>query len=236
MVFGISVSEDTSRTKSKHSDIGYISEFIGLNLSIITDDQEFFVIPIECQLQSEQQYKDSTIGYSAHSNLEGKKPKLKNIPKSVNGRYLDKCGNAKIFREYLSYVMNISPQFSTAKITEHDFEIGRIIIAKYDLYESFRLISKIPPNSKTFAAYKNYFRELYNERENIFPTENLDPKYISMGEIPNLSDDPRAYKNFFSELSISLKRTKSIAEEIYSKDSQDISKRIDDENDSHDGI
>ena len=50
--YGISVSSDEKRTKEKSTSNGYRAEFIGLDLSIHTEDGQLIVLPIECQVQT----------------------------------------------------------------------------------------------------------------------------------------------------------------------------------------
>lgn len=77
---GITVSSDKKRTKAKAKPNGYRSEFVGLDLTITLEDGEVLVLPIECQIQTIEQYEDGQNGKSAHINRDGKKKKLKDIP------------------------------------------------------------------------------------------------------------------------------------------------------------
>lgn len=104
--------------------------------------------------------------------------------------------------------MHVSPSFAIAKTTGNDFETGRVIITPYDLYEAFRLVSRVPKDSIAYKTYNKYLGELYEKREELFPTgDSLLPKYIRFDDIPNQNLDNTMYYQFFSELSSSLKKT-----------------------------
>lgn len=209
---GISISNDTFRTKSKSTENGYRSEFIGLDLKLKLEDGREISLPIECQVQTQEQYRDGNIGYSAHSKMPNKRYKLKSVPRTEEGRYTDPTSYLAECREFLSHIMHISPSFAIAKTGGDDFEVGRTIITPYDLYEAFRKISRIPKDSPSYKAYMRYLHELYAEREKLFPTgDSLLPKYITVDEIPNPSTDYTKYNRFFNELRSSLKKTFSEA-------------------------
>lgn len=232
---GISVSDDPERTKRKATKNGYRSEFIGLNLSILMTDGTTVELPIECQVQTMEQYRDGNVGYAAHTKLPSKGVKLKSIPK-IKGekRYSDPTGLLAECRSFLSHIMHISPECAIAKTTGNDFESGRVTIAPYDLYEAFRLISRVPKDSSVFKAYTKYLGELYEKREDLFPTgDSLLPKYIRYDDIPNPSSNnyDANYYEFFNELTISLKQTMEEALEPQTKEQENNK-----DNDSHDEI
>lgn len=232
---GISVSDDPERTKRKATKNGYRAEFIGLDLSIIMPDSPTIELPIECQVQTMEQYRDGNVGFAAHTKLPSKGLKLKSIPKigSVK-KYTDSTGLLTECKNFLSHIMHISPECAIAKTTGNDFERGRITIAPYDLYEAFRLISRVPKDSSVFKAYTKYLGELYEKREELFPTgDSLLPKYIRYDDIPNptANNNDINYYKFFNDLTISLKKT---MEEALETPEQDQTTKK--ENDSHDEI
>ena len=163
-----------------------------------------------------EQYKDGNTGFSAHTKLTNKKPKLKPIPGTGDSsKYTSPDGKLDYYREFLSHIMNISPSCAIAKTTGNDFEKSRTVITPYDLYEAFRLISRVPQNSPSFRFYTNYLEELYERRNNLFPTgDSLLPKYIRLEDIPNPASDYNKYNRFFNALRSSLKKTMSIMDEI----------------------
>lgn len=218
---GVSVSEDEQRTKSKKTSNGYRSEFIGLDLSIPihfptpihTTKFERIELPIECQIQTMEQYRDGNTGFSAHTKLPDKSFKLKPIPAIGNGtRYTDPTASLAYKREFLSHIMHISPQCAIAKTTGNDFETKRVMITPFDLYEAYRLITRIDTESIVFRAYNEHLTELYEKREKLFPTgEGLLPEYIRYEDIPNPITDIQEYITFFSLLESSLYKTMGIA-------------------------
>ncbi len=62
---GISMSKDSSRIKNKRESSGYVSDFFGLDSSIIP-------IKTELQVMYTNEHQESIIGYSAHSKMPGK--------------------------------------------------------------------------------------------------------------------------------------------------------------------
>lgn len=170
------------------------------------------VLPIECQLQTIEQYKDGNVGYSAHSKMENKKPKLKDIPKTLHDtRLTDPTGNLEYFREFLYHIMKISPSCAIARTTGNDFESERTMITPFDLYEAFRLISRVPSESPSYRFYQKYLEELYRKRNELFPTgEELLPRYIMVDEIPNPNIDSNKYQRFLRDLRMSLNKTLSL--------------------------
>ena len=171
------------------------------------DDGSTLSLPIECQIQTMEQYRDGNVGFSAHSKRPEKGQKLKSIPSTgKSSKYTDPKGSLKYCREFLSHIMHISPQFAIAKTSGNDFESGRITITKYDAYEALRLVSRVPKGTPAFIHYNAYFSELYDKRDELLPTGDL-PKYIRVEEIPNKDTDPARYNYFFNELRNSLKFT-----------------------------
>ncbi len=160
-----------------------------------------------------EQYRDGNIGFSAHTKLPTKGfRKLKSIPKTGESeKYVSPDGRLEECRKFLSHMMHISPLFAVAKTNGNDFESGRVTITPYDLYEAFRLISRVPKDSLAFKTYTKYLGELYEEREKLFPTgDNLLPKYILFSDIPNPHTDRAKYDTFFKDLNNSLQQTLEI--------------------------
>lgn len=223
---GISISKDPYRTKRKSQPNGYRSEFVGLDLTIDTEEHGTIVLPIECQIQTMEQYKDGNVGLSAHFKMPNKGArKLKSIPGAhKDARYTSPTSALKERKDFLSWIMHISPLCSVARITGHDFETGRTVITPYDLYEAFRLIHRVPKEDKAYRMYSNYLTELYEKRKELFPTgETILPKYITFDEIPNPSVNIRKYNEFFSSLRSSLDGTLTLLDEKDTLDSNNSS-------------
>lgn len=229
---GVSISDDLERTKSKKTSNGYRSEFIGLDLSIPIDtpfgtsEFECIEFPIECQIQTMEQYKDGNTGFAAHTKLPDKSFKLKPIPAIGDGkRYTDPTASVQYKIEFLSHIMHISPQCAIAKTTGNDFETRRVMITPFDLYEAYRLITRIDTESIVFRAYNEHLTELYEKREKLFPTgEGLLPEYIRYEDIPNPITDIQKYVKFFNELQKSLFGTMALAFNNYEEDIKSNSK------------
>ena len=218
---GITMSNDPNRTKHKSTPNGYRSEFIGLDLSIKLKDGRIITLPIECQVQTQEQYRDGKAGFASHSKLEGKKVLLKSLPKKGDGKaYTDANGALEEYRQFLHHIMNISPSFAIAKKTGDDFENERVNVTPYDLYEAFRLVSSVPKDNSTyFRIYSKYLNDLYERRDELLPSgTELLPKYIRYEDIPNPNSDYKAFSSFFATLRESLGGTLDYEREIKEND------------------
>lgn len=78
---GISISKDTSRIKNKRESSGYVSDFFGIDSSIIP-------IKTELQIMYTNEHQESIIGYSAHSKMPGKKANFMEVPSAYVNRNL----------------------------------------------------------------------------------------------------------------------------------------------------
>ena len=76
---GISMSKDSSRIKNKRESSGYVSDFFGLDSSIIP-------IKTELQVMYTNEHQESIIGYSAHSKMPGKEASFMEIPPAYVNR------------------------------------------------------------------------------------------------------------------------------------------------------
>lgn len=76
---GISMSKDPSRIKNKRESSGYVSDFFGLDSSIIP-------IKTELQVMYTNEHQESIIGYSAHSKMPGKEASFMEIPPAYVNR------------------------------------------------------------------------------------------------------------------------------------------------------
>lgn len=78
---GISISKDHSRIKNKRESSGYVSDFFGIDSSIIP-------IKTELQIMYTNEHQESIIGYSAHSKMPGKKANFMEVPSAYVNRNL----------------------------------------------------------------------------------------------------------------------------------------------------
>lgn len=208
---GISISEDSNRTKPKLSDLGYRSEFLGLNISIDLGERTI-VLPIECQLQAIEQYENSKTGFAAHSKMNNKGVKLRKPPlkrPTPNGdpkHYTSNDERLKSLRENLTYLMYNAPTYSITTTTKTDFVSDRTITTTYDLYESFRLITNVQKGEVMSQKLEEYLGDLYERREELIPTDEL-PEYNKASEIPNMGKDFKGFQQFFSKLRESVNMT-----------------------------
>lgn len=78
---GIHMSKDSSRIKNKREPSGYVSDFFGLDSSIIP-------IKTELQIMYTNEHQESIIGYSAHSKMPGKEANFMETPSAYVNRNL----------------------------------------------------------------------------------------------------------------------------------------------------
>ena len=83
---GISMSNDPSRIKKKREPSGYVSDFFGLDSSIIP-------IKTELQVMYITEHQESIIGYSAHSKMPGKEASFMEIPPAYVNRNMSLLNN-----------------------------------------------------------------------------------------------------------------------------------------------
>lgn len=177
---GISISDDPQRTKPKFKANGYRSNFIGLDLTINLDSNTTLTLPIECQIQTQEQYRDGTSGFSAHVKREGKLRKLKSAPRIMPGkRFSDPNGVISDYIEYLSYIQHITPEFAEASLKG-----DRVEIIPQDLYGELRQILQAEKGSFQEKIYMERLIEVYEKRFALFPSTVTMPIYISDFDIP----------------------------------------------------
>lgn len=116
------------------------------------------------------------------------------------------------------------------KLNGSDFEVPRVVITPYDLYEAYRMISAMPKGSKTYKVYSKYLHTLYDRRKELFPTdESILPRYVAEDDIPNQNVDYLKYNRFFADLRSSLKQTYKQTVEAIGEDEPIVSEEVGDE-------
>lgn len=177
-------------------------------------------MPIECQLQTKQQFKDQSIGFAAHSNMPGKqivKPKV--IPPSLRLKLKqpktklepDEC------EELLEGMMRIAPFTFRVATTQNDFEATRTEIIYDDLYNRYRKIVMTSKDSETHEKHLariNHLKSLYNLRRYVMPRTQAT-KYLLNDEIPNLAQDPAEHQRFMVKVRQSLSQTMAKYSKIF---------------------
>lgn len=170
------------------------------------------VIPIECQVQTKQQFKDQSVGFAAHAKMPGKaifKPKP--IPPSLKQRLKRKKTRLDPVEceELLENMMRISPVTFHIRTTQNDFDGHRTEIVYDDLYNRYRKTVMTADGSEPperHLARINNLKSLYDLREYIMPRTKAT-KYRLYDEIPDLAGSPRKYHSFMASIRQSASQT-----------------------------
>ena len=170
------------------------------------------VIPIECQVQTKQQFKDQSVGFAAHAKVPGKAiVKPKPIPPSLKMRLKRKKTrlDPKECEEYLESMMRISPVTFHIRTTQNDFDDHRTEVVYDDLYNRYRKIVMTAEESESpgmHLARINNLKSLYDVREYVIP-KNKATKYLLYNEIPDLAKEPVEYQKFMASVRQSASQT-----------------------------
>lgn len=99
---GVSISSDSTRIKNKREKSGYVADFSGI---------DFLGIPLKTELQSmyTNEHQESITGYSAHSNMPGKKSHFMEIPPAYVSRNINllyNIGNSEFISNDELHIFN----------------------------------------------------------------------------------------------------------------------------------
>lgn len=170
------------------------------------------VIPIECQVQTKQQFKDQSVGFAAHAKVPGKAiVKPKPIPTSLKSRLKRKKARLEPVEceDYLESTMRISPVIFHIRTTQNDFDNHRTEVSYDNLYNRYRKVVMTSEGSETperHLARTNNLKNLYDLREYFFPKDKAT-KYLLYNEIPDLARDPVGYQKFMGDVRQSASQT-----------------------------
>lgn len=155
---GVDISKEVL-PKKKRSANGFESNFLYLDTLLGI---------VECQLQTDYQYKDGNYGFPAHGNMKGKALNPLPIP--------PKNKQAEI-KEFITKVNQISPKSFFAKLD--NAEKGKVTFQQYGDYQNYRnLLTQITKGSTMEKLLNNYFAKLYAIRNNIFQNQDMYYNYI----------------------------------------------------------
>lgn len=149
---GISTSKDPSRIKNKREESGYVSDFLGLDSSIIP-------IKTELQIMYTNEHQESITGYSAHSKMPGKEANFMEIPSAYVNRnmlLLDNIGDSTfISNNELSLFNKIC---SIKNIDKKNISLLKSLTNKSNVV----LKDKCPVGVKIDSKYLNVLRDICN--------------------------------------------------------------------------
>lgn len=149
---------------------------------------------IECQLQTENQYRFGNFGFAAHTKLKGKKIHPVGIP-------LDLKDKEKI-QEYRNTVKSISPDSFLARMDDN--EIGRVMILEFGDYQNYsNVISQIAkgdPSERFLYAYRSKAYALkdvlFDKEERSFGFIEADiQRYVNSDEFKHLKEKYQVQEN-----------------------------------------
>lgn len=154
---GISLSDIPMR--EKRTENGFASNFIYIDT---------LFGPMECQLQTEDQYRAGNYGYAAHTKLKGKAIKPLPIP--------DVKDREKI-KQFVQEVNRISPKSFLARMDDN--EPGRVMVQEFNDYQNYKnLISQISKGDPLERYIRNYCAKLYSLRNKIFKSKENSMGFI----------------------------------------------------------
>ena len=158
---GISLKDSKEPVEKKRTANGFESNFIYLNTPVGT---------IECQLQTENQYRYGNYGRAAHSNMKGKAVRPLPIP-DVNDQ--NKVNN------FVQEVNQIVPKSYLARMDDN--EPGRVLIQKFNDYQNYKgLTTQVAKGDPLESLLRNYFAKLYALRKKIFKTQEKTMGFIDL--------------------------------------------------------
>ena len=174
---GISISKEFP-LKEKRTENGFESNFIYIDTLFGT---------IECQLQTEDQYRSGNYGYAAHTKMTGKAIKPFPIPD---------IEDKKSIRNFVKQINEVSPKGFFARMDDN--EPGRVMVQQFNDYQNYKnLISQVAKGDPLERFLYNYCGKIYALQKKIFKTQenslgfiDLDIKeYIDSEEFKELKEN-----------------------------------------------
>lgn len=154
---GISLSERPM--KEKRTENGFESNFVYIDTLFGT---------IECQLQTEDQYRSGNYGHAAHTKLKGKEIKPLPIPDVHDKRKIN---------EFVQEINRICPKSFLARMDDN--EPGRVMIQQFNDYQNYKnLISQVAKGDPLERYMRNYCAKLYSLRHKIFKSKENSMGFI----------------------------------------------------------
>ena len=118
---------------------------------------------IECQLQTEGQFRFGNYGFAAHTKLSGKKIEIVKIPEDEELK--------QEIQEFRQRIRFISPNAYLARMDDN--ENGRVMTIEFGDYQDYRkIISQIADGDPSERFLKNYSSRLYASRHFLFDRED----------------------------------------------------------------
>ena len=154
---GVSLYDPENPIEKKRTPNGYESNFIVLNT---------LLGPIECQIQTENQYRFGNYGFAAHTKF-----------KSVQPLQIPDISDPNQIAGFVQQINKIIPKGYLARMDDN--EPGRVMIQKFNDYQNYKgLITQVTKGDPSEKLLRNYFSKLYALRKQIFKTQEKSMGYI----------------------------------------------------------
>lgn len=155
---GIRLSDNP--VEKKRTENGFESNFIYLDT---------LLGKIECQLQTENQYRFGNFGFAAHTKLKGKRIHPVAIPVDIKDKE-----KIKEFREAINA---ISPDSFLARMDDN--ELGRVMILEFGSYQNYsNVISQIAKGDPSESFLYAYRSKAYALKDVLFDKEEHSLGFI----------------------------------------------------------
>lgn len=161
----LGVSLSNMPVEEKRTENGFESNFIYLDTPVGR---------VECQLQTESQYRFGNFGFAAHTKLSGKNLETVKIPQNVKPKLKEKVEEVK---EFISKIRDISPDTYLARMDDN--ERGRVMTIEFGDYQNYKkVISQVADGDPSERFLYNYFSKLYALRDSLFDKEERSLGFI----------------------------------------------------------
>ena len=122
---------------------------------------------VECQLQTESQYRFGNFGFAAHTKLSGKNLDTVRIPTELKSKMKEKVQEVK---DFIAKIRDISPDTYLARMDDN--ERGRVMTIEFGDYQNYKkVISQVADGDPSERFLYNYFSKLYALRDVLFDNE-----------------------------------------------------------------
>lgn len=156
---GVSLYDSEHPVEKKRTPNGYESNFVILNT---------LLGPIECQIQTENQYRFGNYGFAAHTKF-----------KSVQPLQIPDISNPDQISKFVQQINRIVPKGYLVRMDDN--EPGRVMVQKFNDYQNYKgLITQVAKGDPTEKLLRNYFAKLYALRKVIFKTQDKSTGYIDL--------------------------------------------------------
>ena len=174
---GLGVKLADIPVEKKRNPRGYESNFVYLDTPVGR---------VECQLQTEDQYRFANYGFAAHTKMNGKKLTPIEIPEALKPIINQKIQEVKEFvrthnvpgiDEFKNETRDMSPNSYLSRMDDN--ERGRVMTIEFGDYSNYKkVISQVSDDDTIRRFLYNYFARLYPIRDVLFEKEDRSFGFI----------------------------------------------------------